>query len=651
MLKTFKHFFLLILFSIIFTLILPKDAFATLVFEENFNGIFSVPHLWTLRENEGSITFTPTSIQFQSDNKSFPFLHTNSNVFPEDNFKISIAFQYLRSGPAYGDGISISNNLPTNGEISLPIHTIFGIWQDPTYKFRLSTTLCPETNPDCTTSTSFYQSTTDDLGYHIAEISFIDGKYFYYFDGTLIFTSSIPTTTVLPTSFWLGNPFHADNPGGWSSFKVDFIKIETLKEGLPISHLSQRDVEWKDFEYDFSSLRNPPGWREIGVWGCAMTSATMVLNYHGYSHGPDGQETNPFNLNQYLKDNGWFADEGNVIWDGFSKYAEFAKANDQVPDTLPNLEFKYSDFDPNLLEEDIEAATPGIIEIVMNDYGTLTWEDDALHFVVAKGVKEDGSVIIDDPWNIEEEEETILQEKYPSKVYRRIARFVKNNSDTSYLWLVLYGESNVLVEHQGKRTGVDKNGTKYSEIPNASYFEQGIPANPINPSIRYGDGKGSKVFLLPKPTGEEYKLIFSGDKGEHLDFDLHTFARNGGSDRFDIEEDFLCQDEINYLLNYSFEEEDEPELEKLPDSVSYSSLICKINLLYNQGEIKNRWFKNLLVRLTKTSQKFNNRGRVFAAKMTLLSEKKLIEAYTPFLIKPDAAKILTLEINRLITQL
>ena len=558
-------------------LIVPKYVHAYPFFNEEFNAGFTNPSTWTTTQNEGIISFiTGNTIRLFSDGGSFPFLYTNTNVFPSDNFKITIDLQYLRSGPAYGNGIVITNNIPPNGTTHPgPEYGIVGIWQDPADGLFIQVNyLCPDDNPGCSTiSLTPFQPFLDDLSPHTLEIEYVDQVYKIFLDSDLKFTSS-PTLN-RPSAVWLGNTAFVD-PDGWSSFEVDYIHIESLDEDLPVEHFSQRDPEWENVEYDFSSQRSPLGWRGIGDWGCAMTSAAMVLNYHGFNKGPDGQDTNPYNLNQYLKDKGEFDDVGGVIWDAFADYTMLALENNQVSATLPNLEFSYDDFDLDLLREDIEATTPGIIEIVMDNQGTGTWLDDDLHFVVAKGIKEDDSILIDDPWDIDETE-AILQEKYPGKEYRRIGRLLRNHSDISYIWLVLYGQAEVLVEYEGNKMGVDKNGIEYSEIPNAQYFEQGVPANSNDPTVRYGDGVGSKVFLLPKPITGEYKLIFSGNDGDKLDFDLHTFARQGGHNRFDIEDTFSCQENINYLLSYSFESEDEPVFEETPADASYQSLICKIN--------------------------------------------------------------------------
>jgi len=367
-------------------LIVPKHIHAHPFFNEEFNAGFTNPSTWTTTQNEGTISFiTGDTIILSSDGGSFPFLYTNTNVFPNGNFKITIDLQYLRSGPGYGDGIVITNNIPPNGTTHPgPEHGIIGIWQDPSDGLFIQVNyLCPDTNPGCSTvSLKPFQSFLEDLNPHILEIEYVEQVYKIFLDDDLKFTS-LPTLN-RPTAVWLGNTAFVD-PDGWSSFEIDYIRIESLEKGLPISHLSQRDPSWKNNIYDNSNLFNPPGWQEIEDWGCALTSATMILDYYGFDKGPDGQTTDPATMNQYMINHNGFDNNGGVIWNFFPFYAIKSLVNGHVPDSLPNLEFEYLAFDLDILGDLIEAETPGIIEIVMNDMGTSKWEDDNLHFVVARG--------------------------------------------------------------------------------------------------------------------------------------------------------------------------------------------------------------------------------------------------------------------------
>src|SRR5690606_12518854 len=127
--------------------------------------------------------------------------------------------------------------------------------------------------------------------------------------------------------------------------KVTLIEEEEEELGyLDVPFLSQRDPEWKDFEYDHASsiVGNPVGKQEIEEWGCALTSAAMVLKYHGYDFDLDGTNLTPASLNTYFNNNFGFTKRGGVIWNVASTFAQEAQATSSYQDlNLNSLEFEY----------------------------------------------------------------------------------------------------------------------------------------------------------------------------------------------------------------------------------------------------------------------------------------------------------------------
>lgn len=69
---------------------------------------------------------------------------------------------------------------------------------------------------------------------------------------------------------------------------------------LAMTHWKQSDPAWHQQEYDTASkwsAKNP----NMYDWGCAVTSAAMILDYHGIRSLPDGSPLNPGSLNSWLK--------------------------------------------------------------------------------------------------------------------------------------------------------------------------------------------------------------------------------------------------------------------------------------------------------------------------------------------------------------
>lgn len=64
--------------------------------------------------------------------------------------------------------------------------------------------------------------------------------------------------------------------------------------------LKQTSEPWQGLEYDSASIWNPSN-TSINTWGCALTSAAMVLQYYNYTKLPDGTALDPGTLNTWLK--------------------------------------------------------------------------------------------------------------------------------------------------------------------------------------------------------------------------------------------------------------------------------------------------------------------------------------------------------------
>ena len=418
----------------------------------------------------------------------------------------------------------------------------------------------------------------------------------------------------------------------------DNVVVTGIKKGLEVPFFSQRDNgnNWWDQEYDSASGLNPVGLREIEDWGCAMTSAAMVLRYHGFTKGPDGQDTNPLTLNQYLKDNGGYSQYGGVLWPYISKYAKDAKSNGQVSSSLPSLEFTYSTYSKDLLADDIEATNPGIIKIVMNDKGTPTWNDDNLHFVVGKGV-ENNTVYINDPLDLEDNDAT-LSGNYSAKTFRQIARFTKSNSDLSYVWLEVGSPNvNVLFEQNGLKLGKDAGGNAYDQIPGGQYLLDGVIQNGDTPPVRFaGDSQSSQSLLLPKPTDGDYQITFSAAQPTQTNFSVHAFNEQAQVQVFRDEAYIIPNNPITLKLNYS--KTDESQFAKLNKQVSFGTLKQEVQALYEQRLISKSMVKSLLSLLTTAEKNYPLFPRLVGK--ILVNWEKLVKKATPRLMTVEAKNLL-----------
>jgi hypothetical protein len=110
-----------------------------------------------------------------------------------------------------------------------------------------------------------------------------------------------------------------------NTFTVDDLYFDSQQScqvsGTPL--YKQQDPAWGDDLYGGSSS-NP--WidpdthqpAKLSRWGCALTSAAMIVSYYGLLQ--NGFTTNPHLLNDWLKQHGGYSG-GDIYWDRVADYA------------------------------------------------------------------------------------------------------------------------------------------------------------------------------------------------------------------------------------------------------------------------------------------------------------------------------------------
>ncbi len=107
-----------------------------------------------------------------------------------------------------------------------------------------------------------------------------------------------------------------------------------VNEHLGVALFKQTDPDWQIEEYDHASQ-----WAEaptIGRWGCALSSAAMVLRYHGINQLPNGNPLDPSKLNRWLKNEpDGYVGEGLLNWLAITRLTHLL--NDEL--NTPILEY------------------------------------------------------------------------------------------------------------------------------------------------------------------------------------------------------------------------------------------------------------------------------------------------------------------------
>lgn len=359
---------------------------------------------------------------------------------------------------------------------------------------------------------------------------------------------------------------------------------------LPVPYYTQNSLPWGPSEYDSAASLGIPN-PTMDRWGCAVTSAAMVLNYHGMTQFQDNTPINPGSLNQWLKtNNGYLTGSGTdgpysyLSWPAISKLTEDLFEASKSAVKLVHNRATPSASTTILLNEDL----------TVEKFPDILWVKNAStsgHFVVAKGIANDTYTINDPEWNVP------FLSSFNNN-YMQVDRYVPSNTNFSYIVIVVNPSVEILVSDPlGRKIGkyIHNGQTEaFNEIPNASYSFQDPISNPDdeqNPEIL---GTGVNEFLLPEPTNGDYTIILSSMEDKNYTLNISSFENDSDNTVTTLSGSVGSNIDDTFNLNYS--QTQPPEVQKV---VTFQSIIDDINELRSIGEIKN--FGTYISLLTKTN--------------------------------------------------
>jgi len=224
-----KASFLIIIFCFFVKIFSPNEILA---FSEDFNNYPLDNNLWEVKQNTGSITSGSGFINLSAGNTTtFPFIFSKSNFFPElEDFNIKLGIKY-NNVTSKGTGVIFSTELPINntnatstGDPLFSKKYFLGVWQDSLKGFSIW--YCGDCyNLSCSSGQFFVYKKIVNLDYHDIEFKYSSNKYYIYVDGNEVFQSGL--TNIRPSYIWLGNSTIQGPGHTWTSFSVDYIKIES----------------------------------------------------------------------------------------------------------------------------------------------------------------------------------------------------------------------------------------------------------------------------------------------------------------------------------------------------------------------------------------------------------------------------------------
>lgn len=374
--------------------------------------------------------------------------------------------------------------------------------------------------------------------------------------------------------------------------------LSSQKTILNVPFFSQQDPVWANVVYDSANKWANPDYQGIKNWGCAITSATMILNYHGISNNPSGSATTPQTLNQYLKDNDGYSLKGHLIWPSIVEYANKSIQSGQLSSDAKSFDFLYETYNKDSVINDLKSEKSGIVRIVTDPHSTTTVSDDSTHFVVAKGYDSSNNIYIADPMLLTDDNPKI-NEAYANKQFTKYARFMPF-TQPSYLWVFVHDDKNqAWIEHNNNKLGI-KNGIEYNEINNGIFNLESVSGGESTTPMT-----SSWQYAIPKPPSGSYTLNITSPT--QLITPLEIFAYDNNSNHQKLSKEILVSQNFTRVITINY---DNTNAQNSSISVisSYASLKESVKYASNQKwihPILEKHFLMLIDMSEKLSEKHN----------------------------------------------
>ncbi len=474
-------FLFVTLFSLLF--VTPRKASAsTLILDENFNT--STLANWNVLSGDSSQLVSDlnlgylTTYNVNSVQTSYLILR---NPLPSMDVGIDIRFRVLGDAFVQGAGIGVTDSYLALRNIPVDSTSyVFVLWpynSSGTWGFPVA--FCP--NDVCTNSnlSSFLVENASQSGWHTLHVEYKEDKYTFTLDNSSPYTTQ--STTRRPKYIWIGNPEIADSSqSGYARIELDYVKSTLLSSVFP--YLSQKDAAWGSKEYD-SAGTWAPGKMGIDRWGCALTSAAMILQ-HNSVEMPDGGVANPDTLNDWLKAQpDGYVGGGLLNWLAISR---LSKQSEEASHSAVSLEYSRTPYDPTALTTPSILGLPG-------------------HFVVGTGSTADTIDILDP------NDETHTSLTATTSGVQTVGVYTPSHTDLSYM---------LFVTNAGTTTTLYDEGG--SAVPSHIFDES------LSDDVDGSATISARLAYVPKPASGNYRLTTTGGDGS---LDVYFYDAGGGVQR------------------------------------------------------------------------------------------------------------------------
>jgi hypothetical protein len=402
------------------------------------------------------------------------------------------------------------------------------------------------------------------------------------------------TGSVRPTDVWFDNIQVTDLVSSTPTPSPTPSPTPISLPNLNVPDIKQYSLPWGPHTYDHAN-----SWSSVPTitsWGCALTSADMLLQYYGYSITPDG-------LNNWLNQqaDGYIAN-GLLNWLAISRYTK------QNSTTQPSLEFIKKGNNAQDLVNELQNNRPAILE-------------EPGHFVVAKSQTQT-SFGINDP----------AYSNHPTlasynNLYNSLETYIPSHTDLSYIMLTLTNGFDLHVFD-----------TDNGEILESTFLNDPL-TDDVNNSSK--SGQALTTFLFPKPMGGNYRTEVTGNGVYELDSYLYNINGNVNLNKINGITTNNEIDKYNIIIG---------QTNSTSENVTIDSLITDWKDANSKGLIKTKSVYNEILLVINTINKLIlNHNKL--VKLALQGLNILIKYYTPKFIDLSVAQIFNQKIQILINSL
>ncbi len=402
--------------------------------------------------------------------------------------------------------------------------------------------------------------------------------------------------------------------GGELETHFDNIVVTSIDTDphLDVPLLKQTSEPWQSMEYD-SAHRWSPASPTIYSWGCALTSAAMILQYYGIKKTPYNTVLDPGTLNNWLRSQpDGYIGNGLVNWLAISRFSRLAKESGNNP----SFSFDALEYDRTVgenkkqqLVNDLNDERPGILEVPG-------------HFVVAKG-SEGNTFLINDPFYSRER----LSDGYNND-FISLGRYIPSNTDLSYIMGV--SDQNLQIKIK------DTSGNILSES-----FNQ-IPLENETNSTEKSDNP-LKIIYLQKPSSGIYHVEMTSDNTQKNALDLYLYSSLGNVAT--SKHQILISKNNPEIITIKFDKDNEDN-SQVKRIITFQTTIADIDESISLKEL-NKILGTQLKKLISTAKKDNRSNHKISAQIKLETAIRLLKSSKGTLIKQTGFDILMQDFNSL----